>query len=65
MKINVDALKELMIEKKLTIAALAEITGLSAVTVASLLNSNKPRRFKTVGKLISGLNVKPEKIICD
>ena len=63
MKINIDALKLMMIQKKTSLRELSQKTGLSTVTLASILNADKPRRFKTIGMLADGLNVKPEEII--
>ena len=63
MKIDVDALKMIMVQKKTSLRELSQQTGLSEVTLASILNADKPRRFKTIGKLIDGLNVKPEEIL--
>lgn len=66
MKIDVDALKMILVQKKTSLRELSQKTGLSEVTLASILNADKPRRrLKTIGKLIDGLNVKPEEILCN
>lgn len=65
MKINVDALKLIMIEKKMSLKELSEQTGLSQITIASILKNGESRRFKTIGSLVNGLNVKPEDILVD
>ena len=64
MKINVEALKLLMIEKKLSLKELSQKTGLSQITLAAILKSDgELKRYKTAGALIEGLNVKAADIL--
>ena len=64
MKINVDSLKFLMIEKKLSLKELSQKTGLSQITLAAILKSDgELKRYKTAGALIEGLNVNATDIL--
>lgn len=65
MKINVAALKLMMIERKLSLKELSQVTGLSPITLATILKTGKVSRFKTIGALVAGLNVKVEDIVGD
>lgn len=64
MKINSDALKRLMIEKKMTLKEMSQATGLSTITLAAMLKDNQTRhQYRTIGSLIRGLNVKTDDIL--
>lgn len=63
MKIDVDALQKILIERRMTLKELSEQTGLSTVTLMSIMKSGESRRYKTIGSLTNGLNVKPEEIL--
>lgn len=64
MKLNVDALKLLMIEKKLSLKELSKQTGLSQITLAAILKSDgELKRYKTAGALVEGLGVEVKDIV--
>ena len=64
MKVDVDAIKRLMIEQQLTLKGLSKKTGLSQITLASILKSSgELKRYKTAGALVEGLGVRLEDVL--
>ena len=63
MKIDVDALKKILIEKEMTLKELSQQTGLSTITLTSILKNGESRNFKTLGKLFNGLKINPADVI--
>jgi transcriptional regulator with XRE-family HTH domain len=65
MSFDVDGerLRQLRVEKALSLRALGEITGVAFDTISKLENGRRPARLVTVRKLAEALGVEPKELM--
>ena len=65
MSFDVDGenLRQLRVEKALSLRALGEITGVAFDTISKLENGRRPARLVTVRKLAQALGVEPKELM--
>ena len=65
MSFDVDGLKlrELRVEKALSLRSLGEITGVAFDTISKLENGHRPARLVTIRKLAEALGVEPKDLM--
>jgi transcriptional regulator with XRE-family HTH domain len=65
MSFNVDGqrLRELRVEKALSLRALGEVTGVAYDTINKLENGHRPARLATIRKLADALGVEPKELM--
>jgi transcriptional regulator with XRE-family HTH domain len=65
MSFDVDGqrLRELRVEKALSLRALGEITGVAYDTINKLENGHRPARLATIRKLAEVLGVEPKELM--
>jgi len=56
-------LRQLRVEKALSLRALGEITGVAYDTINKLENGHRPARLVTIRKLAEGLGVEPKELM--
>jgi transcriptional regulator with XRE-family HTH domain len=65
MSFDVDGerLRQLRVEKALSLRALGEITGVAFDTISKLENGRRPARLVTIRKLADALDVEPRELM--
>jgi XRE family transcriptional regulator, regulator of sulfur utilization len=65
MSFDVDGerLRQLRVEKALSLRALGEITGVAFDTISKLENGHRPARLVTIRKLAEALGVEPRELM--
>ncbi len=65
MSFDVDGerLRQLRVEKALSLRALGEITGVAFDTISKLENGRRPARLVTIRKLAEALGVEPKELM--
>ena len=65
MSFDVDGqrLRQLRVEKALSLRALGEITGVAFDTISKLENGHRPARLVTIRKLAEALGVEPKELM--
>ncbi|MDQ4000205.1 MAG: helix-turn-helix domain-containing protein [Actinomycetota bacterium] len=65
MSFDVDGqrLRELRVEKALSLRALEEMTGVAFDTINKLENGHRPARLATIRKLADALSVEPKELM--
>ena len=65
MSFDVDGqrLRELRVEKALSLRALGEMTGVAYDTINKLENGHRPARLATIRKLAEALGVEPKELM--
>ena len=65
MSFDVDGekLRQLRVEKALSLRALGEITGVAFDTISKLENGRRPARLVTIRKLAEALGVEPRELM--
>ncbi len=65
MSFDVDGerLRQLRVEKALSLRALGEITGVAFDTISKLENGHRPARLVTIRKLAEALGVEPKDLM--
>jgi XRE family transcriptional regulator, regulator of sulfur utilization len=65
MSFDVDGqrLRELRVEKALSLRALGEVTGVAYDTINKLENGHRPARLATIRKLAEALGVEPKELM--
>ncbi len=65
MSFDVDGqrLRELRVEKALSLRALGEVTGVAYDTINKLENGHRPARLATIRKLAEALDVEPKELM--
>ncbi len=65
MSFDVDGqrLRELRVEKALSLRALGEVTGVAYDTINKLENGHRPARLATIRKLADALGVEPKELM--
>jgi transcriptional regulator with XRE-family HTH domain len=58
-----ERLRQLRVEKALSLRALGEITGVAFDTISKLENGHRPARLGTISKLADALNVEPKELM--
>ena len=56
-------LRELRVERALSLRALGDRSGVSFATINNLENGNRPARLATIRKLAEALDVKPKELM--
>jgi transcriptional regulator with XRE-family HTH domain len=65
MSFNVDGqrLRQLRVERALSLRALGERSGVTFATINNLENGNRPARLATIRKLAEALGVEPKELM--
>ena len=58
-----ERLRQLRVEKALSLRALGEITGVAFDTISKLENGRRPARLVTIRKLADALDVEPRELM--
>jgi transcriptional regulator with XRE-family HTH domain len=58
-----ERLRQLRVEKALSLRALGEITGVAFDTISKLENGHRPARLATIRKLAEALGVEPKDLM--
>lgn len=64
-KVNVAAVKRLLIARNLSLKELSQKSGLSKTTLYQIFKTGQAHSFQTFSKLVRGLDVDISEITCD
>ena len=62
-EVNGQRLRELRVQRALSLRALGEISGVTFATINNLENGNRPARLVTIRKLADALGVEPKELM--
>jgi transcriptional regulator with XRE-family HTH domain len=62
-EVDGERLRQLRVEKALSLRALGEITGVAFDTISKLENGRRPARLVTIRKLADALDVEPRELM--
>ncbi len=62
-EVDGERLRQLRVQKALSLRALGEITGVAFDTISKLENGHRPARLVTVRKLAEALGVEPKELM--
>jgi XRE family transcriptional regulator, regulator of sulfur utilization len=62
-EVDGERLRQLRVQKALSLRALGEITGVAFDTISKLENGHRPARLGTIRKLAEALGVEPKELM--